>query len=153
MLQPYKSAGLVVRPRKPAFLNFTAGNSVLCYQERPFPFFWPFALLFLRVLIYIFPLTLHSYKYINISVINLYRGRYALAWAIQREYQFNQHKPWPRHFQVHCVQSCHSPQGPWPILAIVCISPSSILIIFPSAVPVNSTSAKTTGVISLITKL
>lgn len=53
----------------------------------------------------------------------------------------------------YCHRSCHLPQGPWPILAIVCITPSSILRIFPSAVPVKSTSVKTTHVINLITNL
>lgn len=40
-----------------AFLNFTAGNCVLCYQDHPFPFFWPSVLL--SLLMYIFSLTLH----------------------------------------------------------------------------------------------
>lgn len=68
--------------------------------------------------------------------------------------QFNQHIPLDpdifRHTGV--FRSWNSPQGPWPILAIVCISPSSILIIFPSAVPVNRISAKATCVIRVITK-
>lgn len=93
--------GLVVMTQNPlAFLNFTAGNCVLSYQNHPFPFFWRSVLLFLSA--YVFSLTLHWYKYTDISAKNFCRVRYAPA--IQTEHSLTNTHPWPRHFQAHYAQ-------------------------------------------------
>lgn len=76
--------------KPPCILKFTVGNCVLCYQDHPFPFFWPSVLLFLPMFQYF-----HSY-FTDTNTLIFLQNKMCTCnpdWT-----QLNQHMPWTQTF-------------------------------------------------------